>query len=62
MSQIVQDMTKLNTDLNEKVSSLNSEIEKVNQDAFQAKKKAEHVENLERDLQEQVDEHTNLLK
>jgi len=45
-------MTKLNTDLNEKVSSLNSEIEKVNQDAFSAKKKAEHVENLERDLQE----------
>ena len=45
-------MTKLNSDLNVKVAGLNEEIERVNQDSFSAKKKAEHVENLERDIAE----------
>ena len=60
LAKIVQDMTALNNELNQKVSSMNSEMEKVNSDMFQCKLKAEHTENIEKDLVEATDDNSNL--
>jgi hypothetical protein len=54
LAKIVQDMTTLNNELNQKVISMNSEMEGLNADLFQYKVKAEHAENLEKDLVEQA--------
>jgi len=62
LSKIVQDMTGLNNELNEKVASLNEELERLNEENFSAKKKAEHVDDLEKNIAEQGDENTNLLR
>jgi hypothetical protein len=45
-------MTTLNNELNVKVSNMNSEMEAQNAQLFQYKLKAEHTENLEKDLAE----------
>ena len=45
-------MTKLNKDLNSKITAMNDEIETANADAFTSKKKAEHTDGLEKDLYE----------
>ena len=50
MSSIVQDLTKLNAELNEKIKALNEEMERNNTEHYQAVKKAEQVEELEREL------------
>ena len=54
-------MTTLNKDLNAKISGMNDEIETANSDAFTSKKKAEHAEDLEKELYEQVEENKNLM-
>jgi hypothetical protein len=43
-------MTALNNELNEKVVTMNTEMEQLNTDNFQAKVKAENVEELEKTL------------
>ena len=62
LSKIVQDMTQLNNELNEKVSELNSQMELNNSENFATKKKAENAEEFEKTLVEQTEEHNNLLK
>jgi outer membrane murein-binding lipoprotein Lpp len=62
LSKIVQDMTALNNELNEKVVAMNNEMEALNTENFQAKVKAENVEELEKTLLTQSEEHNNLLK
>lgn len=61
LSGVVQDMTKLNKDLNAKITAMNDEIETANADAFTSKTKAEHAEGLEKNLYEQVEENKNLM-
>lgn len=62
MSKIVQDMTGLNNELNDKVASLNVELERLNSENFAVKKKAEHTEELEKSLADCQEENNNLLK
>lgn len=50
MSAIVQDLTKLNAELNDKIKALNEEMEHNNTEHYQAIKKAEQVEEMEREL------------
>jgi chromosome segregation ATPase len=50
MSAIVQDLTKLNAELNDKIKALNEEMERNNTEHYQAIKKAEQVEEMEREL------------
>jgi len=50
MSVIVQDLTKLNAELNDKIKALNEEMEHNNTEHYQAIKKAEQVEEMEREL------------
>ena len=50
MSKIVDDLSKLNNELNEKIKALNDEMERNNTEHYQATKKAEQVEELEREL------------
>lgn len=62
MSKIVQDMTGLNNELNEKIASLNVELERLNSENFAVKKKAEHIDELEKNLADSDEESKNLLK
>jgi cell division protein FtsL len=62
LSKIVMNMTKLNGELDGKISGLNSDIEKLNTENFQLKSSVDHVSELERNLDIQVQENTNLLK
>ena len=50
MSQIVQDLTRLNTDLNVKITSMNEEMEGKNNEHYQAVMKAQNTEELEKEL------------
>lgn len=56
MSGIVQDLTRLNADLNWKIEALNEEMERNNTEHYQAMKRAEQVEQMENELQQvQID-------
>lgn len=50
MSQIVQDLTRLNSDLNVKIASMNEEMEGKNNQHYQAAMKALNTEELEKEL------------
>jgi len=50
MSKIVQDMTGLNNELNDKVANLNVELERLNHENFEVKKKSEHMDEIEKQL------------
>jgi uncharacterized small protein (DUF1192 family) len=50
LSKIVKDMTALNNELNEKISGLNSDVERLNADNFQLKAKADQVDEIEQNL------------
>ena len=43
-------MTGLNQELNDKIASLNVELERLNSENFAVKKRAEHVDELEKSL------------
>lgn len=62
LSKIIQDMTQLNNELNEKVVDMNAQMEMLNSENFATKRKAENAEELEKTLYEQTEEHNNLLK
>jgi dynactin complex subunit len=47
LSKIVQNMTQLNSELDQKISGLNTEIEKLNATNFQLKSMTDHVHTLE---------------
>lgn len=53
MSSIVQEMTSLNSELNDKILKLNQEMEEVNKAAFEASAKAQQYEELEKELVEE---------
>ena len=56
MSGIVQDLTRLNKELNGKIEALNEEMERNNTEHYQAMKRAEQVEQMENELQQaQID-------
>ena len=55
-------MTSLNNDLNEKIVTMNDEMEKLNSENFQLKVKAENAEELEKALVSQSEEHDSVLK
>lgn len=52
MSGIVQDLTRLNAELNGKIEALNEEMERNNTEHYQAMKRAEQVEQMENELQQ----------
>jgi len=54
-------MTTLNRELNEKISSLNEDIEALNAENFSNKSKAEMSEELEANLADQVEENNKLV-
>ena len=60
LSKIVQEMTQLNGELNEKVQSMNTEMEKKNIDYYQAMTKAQHIDDTEKALSEQTGERLKL--
>ena len=62
LSKIIQDMTTVNNELNEKVSSQNQEIEKLNADNFSLKARTDTVEELEKNLFSQNEENQKLMR
>lgn len=60
LSEIIRDMTQVNTELNGKIESLNAEIHTLSQKYHEAAVRADHVEELEQQLAAAVNEaHTN---
>jgi hypothetical protein len=55
-------MTALNNELNDKVVTMNNEMEKLNTENFEAKVKAENVDELEKTLTVHSEEHNNILR
>lgn len=55
LSKIIQEMTTLNSDLNEKVAAMNTDMERKNVEHYQALSKAQHIEDVEKSLAEQTD-------
>ena len=53
MSSIVQEMTSLNSELNEKILKMNQDMEQVNKTAFEASAKAQQCDELEKELVEE---------
>jgi hypothetical protein len=60
LAKIVQDMTQLNNELNIKVTTLNNDMERLNSEVFQHKIRAEHSDELEKSVAEQVGENHSL--
>lgn len=60
LAKIVQDMTQLNNDLNQKVTSMNNEMEQLNSEVFKHKAKASHSEELEKLLSAATKENVSL--
>lgn len=56
LSGIIQEMTVLNKELNDKIARLNSEMEIKNKEHYQAMLKAQHIEETEKALAEQTTE------
>jgi phage host-nuclease inhibitor protein Gam len=56
LSEIIQEMTVLNKELNDKIARLNSEMETKNKEHYQAMLKAQHIEETEKALAEQTTE------
>jgi len=54
LSKIIQDMTRLNAELNTKIDSMNKENARMSTDYYAAVAKAEHTEQLEKDLAEYI--------
>lgn len=55
LSKIIQEMTTLNSDLNEKVAAMNTDMERKNVEHYQALSKAQHIEDVEKSLAEQTE-------
>ena len=55
LSKIIQEMTALNSDLNEKVAAMNTDMEHKNVEHYQALSKAQHIEDVEKSLAEQTE-------
>lgn len=56
LSGIIQEMTLLNKELNDKIARLNNEMETKNKEHYQAMVKAQHIEETEKALAEQTTE------
>ena len=56
LSGIIQEMTVLNKELNDKIARLNDEMETKNKEHYQAMVKAQHIEETEKALAEQTSE------
>lgn len=54
LSKIIQDMTKLNSELNAKIDTINKDTSRMSTDYYAAVAKAEHTEQLEKDLAEYI--------
>lgn len=54
LSKIIQDMTKLNAELNAKIDVINRDTARMSTDYYAAVAKAEHTEQLEKDLAEYI--------
>jgi chromosome segregation ATPase len=54
LSQIIQDLTKLNEDLSAKVDKLNKDTAKMTSDYYSAVARADHTEQLDKDLAEHI--------
>ena len=55
LSTIIEEMTTLNNDLNEKITVVNGDMEKKSIEFYQAMSKAQHIEEVEKTLMEQID-------
>jgi chromosome segregation ATPase len=60
LSKIVGDMTQLNNELNEKVTTMNREMEQLNSAIFESKAKAETAAELEKTLETAYEEQQSL--
>jgi chromosome segregation ATPase len=54
LSKIIQDMTKLNAELNDKIDAINRDTARMSADYYAAVARAEHTEQLEKDLAEYI--------
>ena len=62
LSKIIQDMTTVNNEMNEKVISQNKEIEKLNADNFALKSRTDTIEEVEKNLLSQNEENQKLMR
>lgn len=60
LSKIIQEMTSLNADLNDKVAVMNTDLERKSVEHYQAISKAQHIEDVEKNLAEQTEARNRL--
>ena len=60
LSKIIQEMTTLNSELNEKVAGMNTDLERKTVEHYQAISKAQHIEDVEKNLAEQTEARNRL--